>query len=127
MNRRTALLGEALRARGYQDPLVVLAEIYSRKTEGLAKELGCTRLEALDLQRKCALDSLPYWHQKRPLAVEHEHAPAPQTADELASEIIDLLQNQRLIDVTPEPVGREAVGREPPNPSDERKKDDPGR
>ena len=59
----------------YRSPLVVLAETYSRPLQDLAEELGCTRLEAFELQRKSAVDLAPYLHSKMPIAVQHDGTP----------------------------------------------------
>lgn len=56
-------------------PLGRLAAIYAERTEDLARELGCTRLEALREQVSAAKASLPYWHQAQPTAVQMSGAP----------------------------------------------------
>jgi hypothetical protein len=70
-NRRTQEWVDFIGAR-YRSPLVVLAEIYSRPVEDLAKALGCKKLEAFQLQLEAAKQLAPYLHQKLPLAVEFE-------------------------------------------------------
>lgn len=57
-------------ANRYRDPRLFLAEAYSRPAEGLARELGCTRLEAFQLQVKAAEGLLPYMAQKQPAAIQ---------------------------------------------------------
>jgi hypothetical protein len=69
INRSTKAWREYLGQR-YRSPLEVLAETYSRPTMDLALELGCTLLEAYELQRKCAVDLAPYMHGKMPIEVE---------------------------------------------------------
>ena len=70
-NKRTAAWLEFLEQR-YRSPLIVLAEAWSRPVDVLAAELGCTRVEAYALQQQAAIQSLPYWHQKQPLAMQIE-------------------------------------------------------
>ena len=62
----------------YRSPLIVMAEAYSRPVEELAKTLGCTRLEAFQLQQKAAAELAPYVHSKMPIAVTGDGAaPVP--------------------------------------------------
>jgi hypothetical protein len=68
-NKRTAEWVEFILSR-YRSPLLALAEIYSRPVDVLTQELGCTRLEAFQEQRRAAEALLPYLHQKQPLAVQ---------------------------------------------------------
>lgn len=68
-NKRTAAWVEFLEQR-YRSPLIVLAEAWSRPADVLAAELGCTKVEAYALQQQAAIQSLPYWHQKQPLAMQ---------------------------------------------------------
>jgi hypothetical protein len=69
INRNTKEWREYILQR-YQSPLIAMAETYSRPTEVLAKELGCSKLEAFNLQQKAAADLAPYVHQKMPMAIE---------------------------------------------------------
>lgn len=68
-NRKTREWVEFLQRR-YQSPLVMLAETYSRPVDELARELGCTKLEAFDRQVEAAKHLAPYMHQKLPTAIE---------------------------------------------------------
>lgn len=68
-NRKTKEWVEYLQRR-YPSPLVALAETYSRPVAELARELGCTRLEAFDRQIEAAKHLAPYMHQKLPTAIE---------------------------------------------------------
>lgn len=68
INRRTVEWREYLLAR-YQSPLVVLAEIYSRRAEDLADELGCKKVEALAIIKSSAEALAPYIHGKMPVEV----------------------------------------------------------
>lgn len=67
-NRRTQDWAEYLLSR-YRSPLVVLAETYSRPAAELAAELGCSRLEAGQMQLKAAAELAPYLHGKMPVEV----------------------------------------------------------
>lgn len=70
-NKRTEAMIEYLERR-YRPPLVVLAETYSRRVEDLARELGISKRDAFELQQQAAIHSLPYWHQKQPVAIAAE-------------------------------------------------------
>jgi hypothetical protein len=68
-NRSTLAMMEYLQSR-YRSPLVGLAETYSRPVDDLVAELGCKKLEAVNLQIEAMKASLPYWHAKQPVAVQ---------------------------------------------------------
>lgn len=68
-NRSTEEWREHLLAR-YPSPLEGCLSIATRPLIELARDLGCTRLEAAQLQAKARADALPYLHQKQPQAVE---------------------------------------------------------
>ena len=72
--RKTAEWQAFILAR-YRSPLVVMAETYSRPTRDLAQELGCTTLEAFELQQKAAAELAPYVHSKMPTALQLDGAP----------------------------------------------------
>jgi hypothetical protein len=76
IGRISALVRDRFLAR-YADPMEGLAEIYSRPTAELAQEIGCTRLEAFDLQRKAMVDLMPYLFHRMPLALQTEGKAAP--------------------------------------------------
>jgi hypothetical protein len=59
----------------YRSPLVVMAETYSRPLRDLADELGCTPLEAFELQMKAAAELAPYVHSKQPTGLQLDAAP----------------------------------------------------
>lgn len=59
----------------YRHPGIVLAELYSRPVEELAKDLGCTKLDALREQVRAAGELLPYVSSKMPIAVQTEGLP----------------------------------------------------
>lgn len=67
-NKRTEEWVEFIQAR-YRDPLIFLAETWSRPVDVLAAELGCPKDEAFKIQRAAAEAALPYLHQKLPQAV----------------------------------------------------------
>lgn len=54
----------------YRSPLHMLAEVAGRPTLQLAEELGCTLLEAMQLQMKAAAELAPYLHSKAPVALQ---------------------------------------------------------
>lgn len=68
-NKSTLAMLEYLQSR-YQSPLVALAETYSRPVEELARDLACDREDAFKVQVEAMKASLPYWHQKQPMAVQ---------------------------------------------------------
>lgn len=59
-----------LAARGTRHPGLVLADIASASPEQLAKELGCTKKEAMDLIISASDKLLPYVESKRPVEVD---------------------------------------------------------
>jgi hypothetical protein len=67
-NRNTREMVEYLRSR-YRHPLEVLAQTWSRPTAELALEIGCSTQAAFELQQRAAVDSLPYWQSRQPLAL----------------------------------------------------------
>lgn len=69
INRSTKAWREFLLAK-HRSPLEVLAETYSRPVQDLAAELGCTKLEAFQLQQRAAAELAPYLHGKMPIEVE---------------------------------------------------------
>lgn len=64
-NKRTAKWRDYLTSR-YAHPLEVLASTISRTPAELAAELGCTRLEAFQLQQRAAAELAPYMESKMP-------------------------------------------------------------
>jgi hypothetical protein len=71
-NRRTRDFAEYLLAR-YPDPREVMAQTYARPVDELAAELGCTKLEAFQLQQRAAAELAPYLASKMPVAVSVNH------------------------------------------------------
>lgn len=51
-------------------PLMVLGHTFSRPVEVLAAELGCSKLEAYQVQMRAAAEALPYIESKMPVAVD---------------------------------------------------------
>lgn len=74
INRKTAEWQAFMLAR-YRSPLVVLAETYSRPLGELAAVLGCTPLEAFQLQLRAAQELAPFLHSKMPTALQLDGAP----------------------------------------------------
>ena len=72
--RATAAMRDVL-LRRYPSPLIGLAEIAARPVEELAQQLGCTRLEAFEQQRRAMESLAPYMHSKMPIAVQADGAP----------------------------------------------------
>lgn len=54
----------------FTSPLIALGDTFTRGVADLAKELGCTKLEAFKLQIQAAKELAPYVHQKMPIAVD---------------------------------------------------------
>ena len=83
-NRSTLQLQRLLLAKGYRDPAEFLAAIMSMDVRELARELSepmkvgditvlATSLgDALELQVKAAKELMPYFHQKMPIAIQHQ-------------------------------------------------------
>jgi hypothetical protein len=72
--RSTAEMQRFILAR-YPSPLVGMAEVISRPVKDLAEELGCTPLEAMQLQARLMGDLAPYLHSKMPIAMQVDGAP----------------------------------------------------
>lgn len=85
VSRHTAQFREAF-LRRYRSPVIGLAELYSRPAVELAREAGCTVLEALELQRKCMVDVAPYVHSKMPTAVQLDGAPPVMVGIQVTAE-----------------------------------------
>ncbi len=80
VNRTTLQLQRFLTARGYRDPAEFLASIVSMDTRELAASLKGKPVEtvgfdeaaeAFKIQKGAAAELMPYWHQRKPLQVEH--------------------------------------------------------
>ena len=66
MNLKTRDLMRMMELRGFRDPLLFLADVYSRPVEDLAKDLGgMSKPDAFALQIKAAEAVAPYVHAKR--------------------------------------------------------------
>src|SRR5216684_1820724 len=68
-NKRTERTVQWLLAR-HKDPVEGLLEIADMHPADLAAMLSCTMLEAVQEQRLCRRDALPYVKQRMPLAVD---------------------------------------------------------
>lgn len=51
-------------------PLLALASTYSRPVAVLAAELGCTKLEAFQIQQRAMAELAPYIESRKPVAVQ---------------------------------------------------------
>lgn len=69
LNRRTVEIADYLLSR-YTSPLEKLAQIAVSPVDELSASLGCTKLEALQEIRLCAIALVPFLHSKMPLAVD---------------------------------------------------------
>lgn len=69
-NRKSVDFEKWFHAAGFKDPAVLLAEIISADTIALATAASIKRIEALELQRKCATDLMPYLHGKKPIEID---------------------------------------------------------
>ena len=69
-NKVTSRLKDYATALGYRDPALTLAALQSEDVHVLAAKLQCKPVEAAELIRKAAVDLMPYYHRKQPVAVE---------------------------------------------------------
>lgn len=69
VNRRSAQFRTWYLTR-FVHPLEALGETISRPVDVLAAELGCTRLEAFQLQQRAAVELAPYLEGKMPVTVD---------------------------------------------------------
>lgn len=81
-NRKTAEVQAYYLARGYRDPLLILAEIANADPLALAKLIGGkgAKRAALDAIRGAAGELMPYFHGKMPVKVEVEGGLLPVLA-----------------------------------------------
>lgn len=68
-NKSTEAWTEYLLAR-YRSPLEGMAVTFCRPVQDLARELGCSKLEAFKLQVQCMSALAPYIHKKQPIAID---------------------------------------------------------
>ena len=61
---------DTLLRMGFQHPGVALAQLANADPEKLARELSCTRLDAMELIRKANAELLPYFEAKRPTEIQ---------------------------------------------------------
>lgn len=62
--------------QGYGDPRAILLQNASMTIDAIVKATGCTRLEAFQEKRLCAIAVLPYVAQKLPVQVDMRHTRA---------------------------------------------------
>jgi hypothetical protein len=110
-NKRSLRMREFIALKGYTDPLLFFAEAISRNVGDLAKELGCSPLEAFQEMRHCASELAPYLHSKMPVAVLHAGVlPSIELVDPAAAALMFAEsgneQIQSLIDVSDAPVSQ---------------------
>ena len=99
-NRQTAEFRRFYLSR-YAHPLEVLGQLITRPVEAVRAELGCTALEAMQLQVRAASELAPYIEGKMPVSVDlvqrsdvrlfipGVNAPAGEDLDEIARMVID--------------------------------------
>jgi len=68
-------------------PLGRLAGIYTSDVVQLARDLGCTRLEALREVVAAAKASLPYWHQAQPTAINLSGTPVAPVIVQVSGDV----------------------------------------
>ena len=103
-NVRVQRVAAYLLAR-HGDPLETLVGMAQMGVEDLVQALGCTRLEAWQEKRHAALATLPYLHQRQPLAIAlSDHKFVHLTigegfaggVDSVVSEVAQFVENQTL-------------------------------
>ena len=60
----------------YRDPRAILLEMAGSSLDAIVEATGCTRLEAWQEKRLCAMAALPYVSQKLPVQVDMRHTRA---------------------------------------------------
>lgn len=68
-NRKSVDFEKWYYSAGYKDPAVFLAELYSADPIALARVAGLKVGEAVEIQRRAAVDLLPYLHGKKPTEI----------------------------------------------------------
>lgn len=107
-NRATQAWAKFLNS-AYGSPLEALASIYAQDVLGLAKHLGCTALEALKLQIRCAELVAPYVHAKQPLSIEGGGTYAPTSIfvnAQLEPQLVKALRDQGVTEAELDALGR---------------------
>lgn len=113
-NKRTEAWQDYLLGK-YRSPLEVLAQTFSRPTAELARELGCTLLEAFKEQLDAAKDLAPYLHQKMPQAIDLKGIPVVPLTINLGVGIAAAAvrsgneENQGVIEIPGRVVGRDEL------------------
>lgn len=81
---------EHLAALGYRDPLIVLAETWSRPAADLARQLGISMADAFALQMRAAAEGVPYLHGKMPTVEVQPDEKLPVLILELGTNQLDI-------------------------------------
>lgn len=126
-DRRTTDLVKFILAN-YRDPALFLADTFSRPLEQLAEELGCTKLEAYQIQMVAAKELHPYVRGKI-APVEGDVAPPVTFTIEASATVAAMLEAPVAEDGTVTlPVSKDFNGLAdgPPPKSDSGQSDDEG-
>ncbi len=123
-NKRTERTVQWLLAR-HKDPVEGLLQIADMHPADLAAMLSCTMLEAVQEQRLCRRDALPYVKQRMPLAVDVTNrqvvyltisdGQVEQSAGgegSIAARILNNVQYQEVSGDDPAAVGQPGVGQD---------------
>lgn len=124
LNRRTEQWTRYIQA-AYGSPLEALARVMAGGPDRLAAELGCDRLDAWDRWLRVCEAILPYLHQKQPVALNLDQAPAAPVVIGVSAEaiersgasaadaeaVVQIVLDQALGEAPASGVGSEEVGR----------------
>lgn len=114
-NKRKLGIPEELRARlNNQDPMEVLASIYSMDHKALAKMVrSAAGARAMAMKMAAAKEAMPYMHSKMPVKVEVDPDQLPRLVIVTdRHQMQNVQQNQQLIQRLEHGVGRVDVGRD---------------
>lgn len=100
-NRATTKMRDLLLARGYRDPMEMLAALASMPLGELVK-LDIKPTEAIGLQIRAASELMPYWHQAMPKQVQVQSEQVRHLVVINDSPDDKTQPNQRVVDVTPD-------------------------
>ncbi len=71
-NKRTEAMRDLYLRLGLPHPMLKMGQVLAMPVEELAGQLGCERLDAIEVQRKIAADLMPYLESKMPTQVVGE-------------------------------------------------------